>query len=150
MAETSITHVQTGERITFVQEDPLVMEDEVPAGGGRGREHVHPSQTESFEVISGSYTLVVDGEPRDLGAGDTAEIPPGAVHSGGTEEGAVLRITFTPALRWEQFVRRLFAVANEQRQQRKFIDNGSAFRKAGERYAGLEGKLPKASAADDS
>jgi hypothetical protein len=47
-------------------------------------------------------------------------------------------------------VRRLFAVANEQRQQRKFIDDGTAFRKAGERYAGLEGKLPKASAADDS
>lgn len=40
-------------------------------------------------------------------------------------------------------VRRLFAVANEQRQQRKFIDDGSAFRKAGERYAGLKGKLPK-------
>ena len=47
-------------------------------------------------------------------------------------------------------VRRMFAVANEQRQQRKFIDDGSAFRKAGERYAGLEGKLPKASTADDS
>jgi hypothetical protein len=47
-------------------------------------------------------------------------------------------------------VRRMFAVANEQRQQRKFIDNGSAFKKAGERYAGLEGKLPKASATDDS
>jgi hypothetical protein len=47
-------------------------------------------------------------------------------------------------------VRRLFAVANEQRQQRRFIDNGSAFKKAGERYAELEGKLPKVSAADDS
>ena len=47
-------------------------------------------------------------------------------------------------------VRRLFAVANEQRQQRKFIDDRSAFRKAGERYAGLEGMLPKASATDDS
>jgi len=47
-------------------------------------------------------------------------------------------------------VRRMFAVANVQRQQRKYIDDGSAFRKAGERYAGLEGKLPKASATDDS
>ena len=47
-------------------------------------------------------------------------------------------------------VRRLFAVANEQRQQRKFIDDGSAFRKAGERYKGLEGKLPKPSATDGS
>ncbi len=42
-------------------------------------------------------------------------------------------------------VRRLFAVANEQRQQRKYIDDGSSFRKAGERYKGLEGKLPKPS-----
>ncbi|WP_406700901.1 hypothetical protein V5E97_19105 [Singulisphaera sp. Ch08] len=47
-------------------------------------------------------------------------------------------------------VRKLFAVANVQRQERKFIDNGMSFRKAGERYAVLEGKLPKASATDDS
>ncbi len=47
-------------------------------------------------------------------------------------------------------VRRLFAVANEQRQQRKFIDDGSAFKKAVERYKGLEGKLPKPSATDGS
>ncbi|MHB1562297.1 MAG: hypothetical protein ACYC61_33060, partial [Isosphaeraceae bacterium] len=42
-------------------------------------------------------------------------------------------------------VRKLFAVANEQRQQRKFIDDGSTFRKAGDRYKALEGKLPKPS-----
>jgi hypothetical protein len=47
-------------------------------------------------------------------------------------------------------VRRLFAVANEQRQQRKYIDDGATFRKAGERYKGLEGKLPKPSATDGS
>jgi hypothetical protein len=47
-------------------------------------------------------------------------------------------------------VRRLFAVANEQRQQRKFIDDGSTFKKAGERYKGLEGKLPKPSTTEDS
>jgi hypothetical protein len=47
-------------------------------------------------------------------------------------------------------VRRMFAVANEQRLQRKFIDDGSVFRKAGERYAALEGRLPKDTATDDS
>jgi hypothetical protein len=47
-------------------------------------------------------------------------------------------------------VRRLFAVANEQRQQRKFIDDGASFRKAGERYAGLERKLPKDTSTDGS
>lgn len=47
-------------------------------------------------------------------------------------------------------VRRLFAVANEQRQQRKYIDDGSTFRKAGEKYAGLQTKLPKDTPADGS
>jgi hypothetical protein len=47
-------------------------------------------------------------------------------------------------------VRRMFTVANEQRQQRKYIDDGSAFKKATERYAGLAGKLPKDSPTDDS
>jgi Cupin domain len=109
VAEQTIEHFKTGERITFEQDDPLVMTDEVPPGEGRGREHLHPSQTESFEVVSGSYTIVIDGEELALSAGDTAEVPPGAVHSGWTDDGAVLRITFTPALRWQEFVRRLFA-----------------------------------------
>jgi mannose-6-phosphate isomerase-like protein (cupin superfamily) len=109
VAEDSITHHHTGERITFLAADPLVMCNEVPAGGGRAREHIHPSQTEAFEVLKGSYTLVVDGEERVLATGDKAEVPPGSAHCGWTEEGATLRITFTPALRWEQFVRRLFA-----------------------------------------
>ena len=36
-------------------------------------------------------------------------VAPGTPHCGWTDDGAVLRITFTPALRWEEFVRRLFA-----------------------------------------
>jgi hypothetical protein len=47
-------------------------------------------------------------------------------------------------------VRRMFAVANEQRQQRKFIDDGPSFKKAGERYAGLQNKLPKDTPTDGS
>jgi hypothetical protein len=109
VADQTIEHHKTGERITFLQDDPLVMEDEVPAGKGRAREHLHPSQTEAFEVVSGSYTLVLDGEERTLSAGDSAEVPPGAVHYGWTDDGALLRVTFTPALRWQEFVRRLFA-----------------------------------------
>ena len=45
-------------------------------------------------------------------------------------------------------VRRLFAVADEQRQLRKFIDDGPSFKKANERYAGLQNKLPKDTSTD--
>jgi hypothetical protein len=45
-------------------------------------------------------------------------------------------------------VRRMFAVANEQRQQRKYIDDGPSFKKANERYAGLQNKLPKDTSTD--
>jgi quercetin dioxygenase-like cupin family protein len=109
VADDSITHAKTGERITFLKDDPLVMEDVIPAGEGRPHAHLHPSQTEAFEVLEGTYTLVVDGEERTLGAGDHAEVPAGTPHRGWSENGATLRITFTPALRWQQFVRRLFA-----------------------------------------
>jgi hypothetical protein len=52
---------------------------------------------------------------------------------------------YSPAI-----VRRMFTVANEQRQQRKYIDDGSSFKKANERYAALQNKLPKDKPADGS
>jgi mannose-6-phosphate isomerase-like protein (cupin superfamily) len=110
VAERSVTHHRTGERITFLAEDPLVMQDEVPAGSDRGPAHAHPSQEERFEVLSGEYELFVDGEEaRVLRPGDSAVVAAGTPHSGCSAEGAVLRITLTPALRWEKFVSRLFA-----------------------------------------
>ena len=122
MAEASITHHRSGERITFLEDDPLVLEDVIPAGEGRPQEHLHPSQTEAFEVLDGSYTLVVDGAERTLQRGDRAEVPAGTPHSGWTQDGATLRITFTPALRWEQFVRRLFAGEPAARLLHHFAD----------------------------
>ena len=47
-------------------------------------------------------------------------------------------------------VRRLFTVANEQRQQRKYIDDGPSFKKAGEKYKVLQDKLPKDAPKDGS
>jgi mannose-6-phosphate isomerase-like protein (cupin superfamily) len=109
VADHSITHHKTGERITFLEEDPLVMRNDVPAGDDRGPAHVHPAQEERFEVLSGEYELVVDGDAQLLGPGDSAVVPAGTPHSGCSAKGAVLCITLTPALRWEKFVRRLFA-----------------------------------------
>ncbi len=42
--------------------------------------HVHERQVERHEVISGSMRVVIAGAESLLGAGETIEVPAGAVH----------------------------------------------------------------------
>jgi mannose-6-phosphate isomerase-like protein (cupin superfamily) len=42
--------------------------------------HMHPAQEEYFEVRTGHLTAVIDGVRRELGPGDTLEIPRGTPH----------------------------------------------------------------------
>jgi quercetin dioxygenase-like cupin family protein len=52
---------------------------EIVAGVAIGR-HTHPGP-ESGYVMAGSFELLIDGEPpRMLKAGDSYQVPPGAVH----------------------------------------------------------------------
>jgi mannose-6-phosphate isomerase-like protein (cupin superfamily) len=57
-------------------------------GGSPPPAHLHPSQDEYFEVRSGHLTAVVDGVKRQLGPGDTLQIPrrtPHKMWNAGTE-----------------------------------------------------------------
>jgi quercetin dioxygenase-like cupin family protein len=42
--------------------------------------HLHPTQTERFQVHEGALEFVVDGLASTVGAGEVLEVPPGAVH----------------------------------------------------------------------
>jgi mannose-6-phosphate isomerase-like protein (cupin superfamily) len=44
--------------------------------GQRGRIHSHERQEEVYLVLEGTLTLVVEGEERDLGAGELARVAP--------------------------------------------------------------------------
>ncbi len=49
--------------------------------------HTHPGP-ESGYVIEGAFTLLIDGQPpKELKAGDSYKIPPGAVHDARTGAG---------------------------------------------------------------
>ena len=48
--------------------------------GGGPPPHVHPTQTVIAEVLSGSLTMIVDDEERQLARGDTLSIPAGTAH----------------------------------------------------------------------
>jgi quercetin dioxygenase-like cupin family protein len=106
-------HPLTGERVTVIEHSAqlLVLEDVWPRPGRRAPEHVHPGMEERFTVISGVARIRVGGRERELAAGDSFAVAPGTPHiAWNPTEGEVrLRLEFRPALRWAEFVRRMFA-----------------------------------------
>jgi quercetin dioxygenase-like cupin family protein len=94
--------------------EQLEMEWSLPANGWAPDAHVHPHLTEEYEVIEGSLEVMVDGEWRTLAAGETAAVPPGAVHTFRVGDTPVqVRNTHRPALDFEPYIRRLCDAANE-------------------------------------
>lgn len=43
--------------------------------------HTHATGSETFEAVSGTLTVVVDGEAREIAAGDSVTVEPGAEHN---------------------------------------------------------------------
>ena len=62
-------------RVVRNEADELEVEGTWEAGSSAPPAHLHPAQDEHFEVRSGRLTAVVDGVRRQLGPGDTLEIP---------------------------------------------------------------------------
>ncbi len=108
-----IENPRTGEQLEFDAHDPnvLVMSSWWTRPGHRAAEHVHPNMEERFTVIEGEAAFLVAGKRTDAAAGDTVIVPPGVPHLtwNPTSQPVRLRIEMRPALRWEEFTRRLFA-----------------------------------------
>src|SRR5438270_8319027 len=71
-----------GFRVDVLQNTEETLEIDV-VGRPRGfllQAHVHESQVERHEMISGSLKLVIDGKEHLLGPGDALEVPAGAAH----------------------------------------------------------------------
>jgi mannose-6-phosphate isomerase-like protein (cupin superfamily) len=67
--------------------------------------HFHPGQDEHFTVEEGVLEFRIDGRPRRVGAGQSIDIPRGAVHQvrNPGSAGAVVRWETRPALRTGEF-----------------------------------------------
>jgi mannose-6-phosphate isomerase-like protein (cupin superfamily) len=87
-----------------------------PAGSPLPPAHLHPAQDERFEVEAGTLTFVVDGGERVVGAGESIDIPRGAVHQV-RNAGDVPAVTIwqtRPALRTGEFHHELNTATAEQ------------------------------------
>jgi quercetin dioxygenase-like cupin family protein len=79
---------------------------------------IHPGMQERIEVISGELEFWLDGDRRTLRPGEEAiVVPAGTPHCGwnAIDEEVHFRLRFEPALRWEFFIEKLFALTREGR-----------------------------------
>jgi hypothetical protein len=74
--------------------------------------HVHPRQEERITVVSGSVRSRSGGSDRRLSPGETVVSPPGEPHTVGPDgdEDVEMVAELRPALSYEQFVERTFAL----------------------------------------
>lgn len=70
------------ERLTVISSEPdsLVVQAQYDGGGTPPPTHFHPAQDETFDVLTGSLHVEVDGQASELPAGSSLTIRRGQVH----------------------------------------------------------------------
>jgi mannose-6-phosphate isomerase-like protein (cupin superfamily) len=99
-----------GMRLRFDRVDPdvLVMEASYSGDAGMPPMHLHPQQTERFEILEGSMRTNIDDEERVYEVGEVFEVPAGTPHQMGAEGPTRMRWEVRPALRTAEFFERLY------------------------------------------
>ena len=117
----------TGERFTFTHTaastdgELLAFDFALRPGGAVPMPHVHPIQTERFEVVAGRMRFRVGLRTRIAEPGDVIEVAPGVMHSfaNAGEEEARLRIEVRPALDMEAMFAEVVTMAHAGRMGRR-------------------------------
>lgn len=88
--------------------DYVEMEFILPAGTFAPPPHVHPQQVEEYQVIEGTFDVMVDGEWTTIGPGESASVPVGADHTFRNPTDGTVRVLnwHRPAMNFEQFIER--------------------------------------------
>jgi quercetin dioxygenase-like cupin family protein len=117
----------TGERFTFTHTaattdgELLAFDFALRPGGAVPIPHVHPIQTERFEVLEGQMRFKVGRRTVIAGPGEVVEVAPGVSHSfaNAGEEEARLRVEVRPALAMEEMFADVIAMAQAGRMNRR-------------------------------
>jgi quercetin dioxygenase-like cupin family protein len=113
----------TGERFTFTATaassggELLAFDFALRPGGAVPMPHVHPVQTERFEVVSGRMRFRLGRRTVLAGPGEVVMVEPGVAHSfaNAGEEEARLRVEVRPALAMEEMFADVVALAEAGR-----------------------------------
>jgi quercetin dioxygenase-like cupin family protein len=130
-AGDTIENTVTGERIVFLETsaetngEAVVIECFVKPSGFVAAAHVHPSQSERFQVLAGSVSFKLDGQELPAGPGDVVLVPAGMKHQfwNASDGEAHFRCEIRPALKFEQVIETMFSLAADGKTNRKGMPN---------------------------
>jgi mannose-6-phosphate isomerase-like protein (cupin superfamily) len=130
-AGDQIENPVTGERIVFHETSAenggkrVVFEAIVKPGGFVAAAHLHPNQTEHFEVLEGTLGMRRGKDELELGPGEDVVVEPGVPHkfrnAGDTD--VRFRCTVTPALQFERLIATMYALAADGKTNKKGMPN---------------------------
>ena len=105
--------------------ESILLETIVSPDGFVAAAHVHPHQSERFEVLEGLVGLRLGEEEIVAEPGAAVTVPPGTPHrfwNAGEQEARFL-CEVRPALRFESLIETMFALAAEGRTNRRGLPN---------------------------
>jgi quercetin dioxygenase-like cupin family protein len=123
----TIANPVTGERMTFLttsrqtQGEHCLVEVTVEPNGSVASPHLHPKQTERFEILDGEVEFRVGRETIIARRGDVVVVEPGTAHRFRNVGDTIARFTceVRPALQFEQLLETMFALAADGKTNRK-------------------------------
>ena len=82
------------------------MEFVLPTGCVPPPPHVHRHGTEAYEVLEGTFEVMLDGTWQTLRPGDSASVPVGALHTFRNRSGATVQVRnwHRPAMGFDTFI----------------------------------------------
>jgi mannose-6-phosphate isomerase-like protein (cupin superfamily) len=121
----------TGETLIFhrtsreTRGEAVVVETIVRPDGFVAAAHVHPHQSERFEVLEGRVGLRVGDRELVLGPGEVATVEPGTPHRFWNAGAGEVRFLceVRPALEFESLIETMFTLAAEGKTNRKGMPN---------------------------
>jgi quercetin dioxygenase-like cupin family protein len=121
----------TGELVQFLKTSAdtngeyVYIECVVAPNGTVAAAHIHPSQTERFEVVAGKVGFRKGKEEFIAEAGDVVVVEPGTPHKfwNAGDEDARFRCEVRPALQFEQLLETMYGLAADGKTNKKGMPN---------------------------
>ncbi len=127
----TIENPVTGERLTFLETsrstdgEYVLVECAVRPNGVVAAAHLHPFQTERFEVLEGTLGLKIGRQTLEVGAGEAIVVEAGKAHkfwNAGPEEARFV-CEVRPALEFESLIETMFNLAADGKTNKKGLPN---------------------------